>query len=275
MRELGSELRADMRRIQQGQLDIRKDLAKSTKAILDGMLELADRPMPYFFLLLPKVEAMEKAGKEDAKTFREKFWARCERVHDKITPFESLFVIFPCQSGRTDHSQAEGYSMCVHEPFEVKTPGRVLQAMAPVLKQLNTLLKVTATVGAFAGYPLPKGLPFLESLQNQDQIKFLGEIYDDALRVDKDGALNPSDENQWTQDAHALAEGAAAAADHEVPSREGTRDAYEKMQTIMQKEYPEQYAAAYQNGDVQIKVFGRWAAVASDGLGRWADTRTV
>ena len=44
---------------------------------------------------------------------------------------------------------------------------------------------------------------------------------------------------------------------------------------LMQKEYPKQYAAAYPNGDVQIKVLGRWAAVASAGLGRWADTRTV
>ena len=59
--------------------------------------------------------------------------------------------------------------------------------MAPVLKVLNTLLKVTATVGAVAGYPLPPGLPFLESLQKQDQIAFLGSIYDDALRVDEDG----------------------------------------------------------------------------------------
>ena len=32
---------------------------------------------------------------------------------------------------------------------------------------------------------------------------------------------------------------------------------------LMQKEYPNQYAAAYPNGDVPIKVLGRWVVVAS------------
>ena len=141
----------------------------------------------------------------------------------------------------SDHSE-------VHEPFEINTPGPVLRAMAPVLKVLNTLLKVTATVGAVAGYPLPPGLPFLESLQNQDQIAFLGSIYDDALRVDEDGALNPTDESQWTQDAHAVVEGAAAAAEqdalstHDVrenSSAAGTRAAFDQMVQIMRQHHPD------------------------------------
>merc|ERR1712023_334865 len=190
--------------------------------------------MPYHFLLLPKIEAMEHAGQpRDITTMRTRFWAKFEKVRDKISPFESLFVIFPCQSGAADHSK-------VHEPFEIQTPGPVLQSMAPVLKALSTLLKITATVGAVAGYPLPPGLPFLENLQNQDQISFLGSIYDDALRVDEDGALNPTDESQWTQDTTAVVEGAATAADRDAPPESGmteTRAAYDQMVQIMQDEH--------------------------------------
>ena len=53
------------------------ELNAATRVILAGMLELADRPMPYHFFLLPKLEAMERAGRqEDLTTFRKRFWAR-------------------------------------------------------------------------------------------------------------------------------------------------------------------------------------------------------
>ena len=43
-------------------------------------------------------------------------------------------------------------------------------------------------MGKVAGYPLPSGLPFIGDMLEQDQIAFLGGIYDDAQRVDEDGA---------------------------------------------------------------------------------------
>ena len=208
--------------------------------ILGGMLELVERPLPYFFLLLPKVEAMQRAGKQDPVSLRKRLWSRFERVNDKISPFVKFEVLFLCQSGRDDHSSAEGFSSCVHPPFEILTPGPVLQKLAPVLRQLNNLLKVTATVGKIAGYPLPSGLPFIGDMLEQDQIAFLGGIYDDAQRVDEDGAINPTDENQWVSDLHAIAGGAeAAASSGGVESSADTHAAYEQMRVLIEQKHPD------------------------------------
>ena len=209
--------------------------------ILGGMLELVERPLPYFFLLLPKVEAMQRAGKqEDATSLRKRLWSRFERVKDKISPFQKFDVLFLCQSGRDDHSSTEGFSSCVHPPFEILTPGPKLQKLAPVLRQLNNLLKVTATVGKVAGYPLPSGLPFIGDMLEQDQIAFLGGIYDDAQRVDEDGAINPTDENQWTSDVHTIAGSAeTAASSGGVESSADTHAAYEQMRALIEQKHPD------------------------------------
>ena len=148
-----------------------------------GMLELVERPLPYSSALA-QGEAMQRAGKQDDPTsLRKRMWSRFERVGDKISPFVKFEVLFLCQSGSDDHSCAEGFSSCVHPPFEIQTPGRVLQKLAPVLRQLNNLLKLTSTVGKVAGYPLPSGLPFIGDMLEQDQIAFLGLQVDGAAQL--------------------------------------------------------------------------------------------
>ena len=222
-------------------VDVNEGQKRMVTQILGGMLELVERTLPSFFLLLPKAEAMQRAGKQDDPTsLRKRMWSGFERVSDKISPFVKFEVLFLCQSGRDDHSSAEGFSSCVHPPFEILTPGPVLQKLAPVFRQLNNLLKVTATVGKIAGYPLPSGLPFIGDMLKQDQIAFLGGIYDDAQHVDKDGAINPTDENQWVSGLHAIASGAEAAASSDgVESSADTHAAYEQMRALIEQKHPD------------------------------------
>ena len=112
-----------------------------------------------------------------------------------------------------------------------------MRRLRPLIRGVNNLLWVTSTVGAFAGFPIPKELPFLGDLQqNIDCVKFLGGLYDDAPQVQDDGTVSAPDHADQVELLHNAAEGASelvAGKDNDNRSA-----GYETLKRVLKESHP-------------------------------------
>jgi hypothetical protein len=218
--------------------ELEQKIDASTAAVLKGMLELKDelQDMPYYFLLVPKGK-MGQYRQSDPGFWRT--WL------EQLSLFQTSYVIFPCQSSETAHTTAEGYLNCVHKPIEVKVPGEMLKKAAPILQQINNLIKIASVVGKVAGFPLPPGLPFLESLQKVDQIQFLEMITDDAARVDSNGKVDQTDENQQAAFVAEAVDVAGGAAQIGSNKAWGVEEVKQSLEAASDERTREQTVTAY------------------------------
>ena len=159
------------------------------------------------------------------------------RAVEKKSPFKKLAIVFFCQGACEEHAWQEGFEGLVHEPFVIKTPGETLRQLRPLIRGVNNLLWVTSTVGAFAGFPIPKELPFLGDLQqNIDCVKFLGGLYDDAPQVQDDGTISAPDRADQVEVIHNAAEGASElVAGEDIDNRSA---GYETLKRVLKESHP-------------------------------------
>ena len=146
------------------QLSIRQQ--QTMKLIVD----IHEATIPRCFLYLPAssahpagggvtdTEARQKVKKESSSILK-RIKASLSELHDKLHPFDEFRLYFLCQ-GRNENI------LCTepHVGYVITQPGKFLRTAGPVLRTMNTLLKLASVIGKCAGLPIPHGIPFLDHI---------------------------------------------------------------------------------------------------------------